>query len=76
MFWYLTAPGGGDRDIVRVRCPTRIIHGEQDRLVPVSLAEAALRRRPDWELHVLRGCGHLPQLELPDEFIAACANSN
>jgi pimeloyl-ACP methyl ester carboxylesterase len=71
MFWYLTAPGGSARDIGRVRCPTRIVHGEEDRLVPLALAEAALRRRPDWELKILRRCGHMPHLELPEAFIAA-----
>jgi pimeloyl-ACP methyl ester carboxylesterase len=73
MFWYLTAPAGSARDIARVRCPTVIVHGEQDRLVPLRLAQAALRRRPDWALKILRSCGHMPQLERPQALIAARA---
>src|SRR5207237_10861025 len=73
MFWYIGAPDGSARDIARIRCPTLIVHGEQDRLVPLRLAEAALRRRPDWRLDVLRSCGHMPQLELPAAFVAALA---
>lgn len=73
MFWYLTDPQGSARDIARIRCPTLMIHGQYDRLVPLRLAEAALRRRPDWSLRVVPGCGHMPQLELPGAFVAACA---
>jgi pimeloyl-ACP methyl ester carboxylesterase len=73
MFCYLSAPDGSARDIARIGCPTVIVHGDHDRLVPLPLAYAALRRRPDWRLDVLRGCGHMPQLERPGAFIAARA---
>ena len=71
MFWYLSAPDGSARDIARIRCPTVIVHGDNDRLVPLRLAHAALRRRPDWRLEVLHSCGHMPQLERPGAFVAA-----
>jgi pimeloyl-ACP methyl ester carboxylesterase len=71
MFWYVTDPDGSARDITRIRCPTVIVHGDQDRLIPLRLAEAALRRRPDWRLTILPSCGHMPQLERPGAFIAA-----
>jgi pimeloyl-ACP methyl ester carboxylesterase len=71
LFWYLASAGGIARDIARVPRPTLIIHGEHDRLVPLLLAMAARDERPDWNLEVVLDCGHLPQLELPAEFIAA-----
>jgi pimeloyl-ACP methyl ester carboxylesterase len=75
MFWYVTDPEGSARDVARIRCPTLIVHGQYDRLVPLRLAEAALRRRPDWRLRVMPRCGHMPQLELPEDFVAACAEA-
>jgi pimeloyl-ACP methyl ester carboxylesterase len=71
LFWYVTHPGGMEQDIARIQAPTQIIHGAEDRLIPLPLAEAAARRRPDWRLVVLRECGHLPQLEAPGRFVAA-----
>jgi pimeloyl-ACP methyl ester carboxylesterase len=61
-------------DIRAVRAPTLIIHGERDRLVPISLARATHRRRPDWALEVFDDCGHVPQIEQPDRFVAVTAN--
>ena len=71
LFSYAGDPGGMARDIERTIPPTKIIHGRDDRLIPVALAEAAIRRRPDWRLAVLDRCGHMPQLEAPDRFVAA-----
>jgi pimeloyl-ACP methyl ester carboxylesterase len=48
-------------------CPVLLIHGERDRLVPVSAARAAARAHPSWSLVVLPGVGHVPQLEAPLE---------
>jgi pimeloyl-ACP methyl ester carboxylesterase len=47
--------------------PVLVIHGERDRLVPVSVARAAARAHPSWSLVVLPGVGHVPQLEAPRE---------
>ncbi len=56
-------------DIAAVRCPTMLVHGELDRLVPVSFARDVAVHRPDWELHVIEDCGHAPQLELPERVV-------
>lgn len=45
--------------------PVLVIHGERDRLVPVSAARAAARAHPSWSLVVLPDVGHVPQLEAP-----------
>jgi pimeloyl-ACP methyl ester carboxylesterase len=57
--------------VALVRAPTLVIHGSLDRLIPLSAAEELARRRPDWELHVLEGVGHVPMMEAPDEFMTA-----
>lgn len=42
-----------------------MIHGADDRLVPLAAAEAVTAHRPDWPLVVLPGVGHVPTLEDP-----------
>ena len=70
LFSYLASPIALC-DLQCVQCPTQIIHGYEDRVIPLALAQAAVRARPDWKLDVIARCGHMPQLELPDEFISA-----
>jgi pimeloyl-ACP methyl ester carboxylesterase len=53
--------------IAALTCPVLLIHGEHDRLVPVSAARAAARAHPSWSLIVLPDVGHVPQLEAPHE---------
>jgi pimeloyl-ACP methyl ester carboxylesterase len=50
-----------------IRAPVLLVHGDRDRLVPVATARAAARANPAWELAVLPGVGHVPQLEAPAE---------
>jgi pimeloyl-ACP methyl ester carboxylesterase len=50
----------------RVDRPVLLVHGDRDRLVPVSAAHAALAANPKWESAILPGVGHTPQLETPD----------
>jgi pimeloyl-ACP methyl ester carboxylesterase len=57
--------------ISALTCPVLLIHGERDRLVPVSAARAAARAHPSWSLAVLPDVGHVPQLEAPAECAAA-----
>lgn len=52
-----------------ISCPTLIVHGDRDRLVPVATARAIARMRPDWTLQVLEGIGHVPQLEDPERWL-------
>jgi pimeloyl-ACP methyl ester carboxylesterase len=57
------------RTIHGIGAPVLIIHGDQDELVPVEAAHWLADTRPDWELEVLAGTGHVPQLEAPADFI-------
>ena len=54
------------RQASRVRAPTLLVWGSQDRLVDVSLAPRAARTFPDARLLVLDGVGHVAQMERPD----------
>jgi len=46
-----------------VTCPVLLIHGTEDRLVPVAAARAAARANPSWSVREFAGVGHVPQLE-------------
>jgi len=56
--------------VARVQARTLIVQGAQDRLVPLASARALAAARPDWQLEVLEGVGHIPQLEAPERFLA------
>ena len=58
------------RDLERVRCPTLLLWGAQDRQTPVSDAFDYARRLRA-ELRVIPDCGHLLIAERPD----ACAHA-
>lgn len=62
---------------LREDLPTLAIWGEDDAIIPVDHAYAALEMRPDCRLEVLPGVGHFAQVEAPaqvvdliDDFIA------
>ena len=48
-----------------VTAPTIILHGDHDRLVPLSVARTLADRIGGAELRVLRHTGHSPHLEEP-----------
>jgi pimeloyl-ACP methyl ester carboxylesterase len=50
--------------------PTLIIWGSRDFVVPLAHAYAAQKVIPNSEVRVMRRCGHIPQVERPDEFNA------
>lgn len=57
------------RRVSEIEAPALIVHGDSDRLVDVASARWLSRRRPDWRLEVLEDVGHVPQLEVPDQFL-------
>jgi pimeloyl-ACP methyl ester carboxylesterase len=61
------------RRLVRVRCPTLLVWGESDRLVPPSYGKAYLQHIPGAELKLLPQCGHLPMFEKEKEFVETVA---
>jgi proline iminopeptidase len=55
----------------RVQVPTLIIHGRQDRMIPLERAEEIRRGIPASRLVVFDECGHWPHVEKRVEFVAA-----
>jgi len=51
-----------------ITCPTLIIWGRQDRILPVAHAQVAKDGTPNAELHIFDSCGHEPHFEHPEEF--------
>lgn len=56
--------------IKRVQCPTLIIWGQQDSIIPVEHATRFKRDIKNSELVVFNPCGHMPMMELPEKTFA------
>lgn len=54
--------------LAEIDVPTLIIHGADDKTIPVSEAEAMHEAIEDSQLVIIDGAGHLPNLEQPDAF--------
>lgn len=54
----------------RISCPTLMIHGAQDRLVPIAAARSVAELRREWTFEVYDDIGHIPQLEDPARWLA------
>lgn len=80
---YLDAPHGERGLWTRLRDlepPTLFVWGDEDRLVPAGFSRHVAEAAPHARQVVLDGCGHVPQVELPEqtngliaEMIAAAA---
>ena len=55
--------------LARVNVPTRIVWGRQDQIVPLECGQLYQKAIPGSDLVVMDDCGHVPQIEKPDEFI-------
>jgi pimeloyl-ACP methyl ester carboxylesterase len=53
--------------VEEIRVPTLVVHGDEDRVLPLANGRLIARRVPGAELVVVPGCGHVVQLERPDE---------
>lgn len=49
-------------------CPTLIVWGDRDRILPVGHLAAAQRHFPHARVHLFEGVGHLPQVEVARAF--------
>lgn len=59
------------RRLRRISCPTMVLWGERDALLPLGYAEAYRDRIANAELKLLPDAGHLPQFEQPERFVQA-----
>lgn len=55
-------------EVGRLKAPVLIVRGDADRFVPAYCSLELNGLLPQSELVLMRGCGHLPYLEMPDEF--------
>ena len=53
----------------RLKMPVQIIWGENDRILPAGYAPELARLIAGSRVHVVPQCGHLPQVEKPQEFL-------
>ena len=68
--WVLARTRAYDAAMASITVPVLLVHGDRDRLVPVSAARATARSHPAWRYVELGGVGHLPQLQVPDVLAA------
>ena len=58
-------------ELGQVGCPTVLIQGRRDTLVPVGAAEATAAALPDGRVEVIDGAGHAPFISHPARFVSA-----
>jgi pimeloyl-ACP methyl ester carboxylesterase len=51
----------------RVKAPTLVVWGENDRLIPSAYAEEFGKRIKGSKVEIVKNCGHIPQVEKTDE---------
>jgi 4,5:9,10-diseco-3-hydroxy-5,9,17-trioxoandrosta-1(10),2-diene-4-oate hydrolase len=54
-------------NLTNIVTPTLVIWGKQDKILPLSHGYLAEERIPNAELHILDPCGHIPQMERPED---------
>ena len=54
-----------------LKMPTLLIWGMNDLIVPKSHAEAAVKRLPQGKMVLIPNCGHIPNVECPEQFTDA-----
>jgi pimeloyl-ACP methyl ester carboxylesterase len=52
-----------------IAAPTLLVWGDADQLVGRPVIDAAITRRPDWDLHEFPGVGHAPMIEAADDYL-------
>lgn len=60
-------------EVRTIATPTLLIHGREDKVVPLAVSITMLDLLPNADLHVFSRCGHWTQIERADEFSALVA---
>jgi pimeloyl-ACP methyl ester carboxylesterase len=69
--WHAGSELGITEDEVgAITTPTLLIHGREDKVVPMHVSVTMLGLLPNADLHVFSACGHWTQIERADEFSA------
>ena len=56
--------------VANIEHPTLVLHGREDRVIPVEMGIRLGRVMPNAELHMFGKCGHWVQAERHDDFVA------
>jgi 2-hydroxy-6-oxo-octa-2,4-dienoate hydrolase len=62
--------GMPEKAVAGVVQPTLILHGREDRVIPVEMGLKLGRAIPNAQFHMFGGCGHWVQAERFDDFVA------
>lgn len=78
MFFDPKHKGGSELSITAeevraIDTPTLLIHGREDKVVPLAVSVTMLDLLPNADLHVFSRCGHWTQIDRADEFSALVA---
>ncbi|HEX3287355.1 MAG TPA: alpha/beta fold hydrolase [Mycobacterium sp.] len=57
-------------EVHAIATPSLLVHGREDKVVPLSVSVTMLGLMPNADLHVFSHCGHWTQIERADEFSA------
>jgi pimeloyl-ACP methyl ester carboxylesterase len=69
-----TELGITENEVRAIATPTLLIHGREDKVVPLQVSVAMLGLLPNADLHVFSACGHWTQIERADEFSAVVSD--
>jgi pimeloyl-ACP methyl ester carboxylesterase len=57
---------------LRIKAPTLVVWGEQDRFLPISHLATLLKWMPNAKSIVMKNCGHVPMIEKARDFEKIC----
>jgi 2-hydroxymuconate-semialdehyde hydrolase/2-hydroxy-6-oxo-octa-2,4-dienoate hydrolase len=63
-----------ENEVRAIATPTLLIHGREDKVVPLQVSLTMVGLLPDADLHVFSACGHWTQIERADEFSAVVSD--
>jgi 2-hydroxymuconate-semialdehyde hydrolase len=69
-----TELGITENEVRAIATPTLLIHGREDKVVPLQVSVTMLGLMPNADLHVFSSCGHWTQIERADEFSAVVSD--
>ena len=58
-------------ELSKVKMPALVLVGEHDEATPPPMSHELAGQLPNARLKILEGCAHVPQLQAPDDFLAA-----
>jgi pimeloyl-ACP methyl ester carboxylesterase len=61
-------------EVRAITTPALLVHGREDKVVPMQVSVTMLGLLPNADLHVFSACGHWTQIERADEFSALVAD--